>query len=419
MTMTNLKEIKDYLINLYATVNNVDESTVKVVQGSYLPSMLLFLKKDECIVDYIDSDFDDAPLIYDDYAIREKDAEIVGVFTGITAISIHGYTIYSFDNSDRSFSVIDEEAFQYLTNLLRSISTPSKLPEKGIHKADVKENRFTNEYSLEFKEVTEIPSTNISHPVKDLLEKDIEFFFNNVELFSRYNQKPLRKYLLTGEPGTGKTSICYNLANMFSDIPVIFVTDFSSLQEVCKLAAKEDKKVIVVYEDCECTMSRARNNSNVLNFFDGVDRPNIKSGGVIVMTTNHPEQIETRISKRPGRIDRIFHVNNLKDKFAYEVFVTYFKEFMEENKFDYTTDTAVEAIKIISDRMTGAQIKELFNSYVCYMVSNNKKFDLYDVNYCKEQMFEAFNKIDDEDISLDDIEEVMSDSSKQLREVLR
>lgn len=65
-----------------------------------------------------------------------------------------------------------------------------------------------------------------------------------------------------------------------------------------------NRRTIVVFEDCEATLS-SRNNSAILNFLDGIDRPNIENGAVVMMTTNHPERIEARISKRPGRIDKI------------------------------------------------------------------------------------------------------------------
>lgn len=65
-----------------------------------------------------------------------------------------------------------------------------------------------------------------------------------------------------------------------------------------------------------------------------------------------------------------------------------------------TTDTAREAIEIIANGMTGAQIKELFNSYVCYMVSEGKEFNLTDIFDTKVKLFESFNQIDETNNSL-------------------
>lgn len=86
--------------------------------------------------------------------------------------------------------------------------------------------------------------------------------------------------------------------------------------------------------------------------------------------------------------------------YAYDVFNLYFGDFMKENKFDATTDTAREAIEIIANGMTGAQIKELFNSYVCYMVSEGKEFNLTDIFDTKVKLFESFNQIDETNNSL-------------------
>ena len=112
------------------------------------------------------------------------------------------------------------------------------------------------------------------------------------------------------------------------------------------------------------------------------------------MTTNHPERIEARITKRPGRIDKLFFINALEGQSAVDVFNFYFGEFMKENNFDATTQTAKEAIEIIASGMTGAQIKELFNSYVCYMVSEAKDFNLNDVFNTKVELFKSFDDMD-------------------------
>ena len=191
----------------------------------------------------------------------------------------------------------------------------------------------------------------------------------------RFGQKPLRKFLLCGEPGTGKTSICYDIAKEYQkDIPIVFVTDFDSLAKHISECAKVNKRTIVIFEDCEVDFRNSAIDSSILNFLDGIDRPNIQDGAIVIMTTNHPERIEARITKRPGRIDKLFFINALEGQSAVDVFNLYFGEFMKENNFDATTQTAKEAIEIIASGMTGAQIKELFNSYVCYMVSEAKRF---------------------------------------------
>lgn len=296
--------------------------------------------------------------------------------------------------------VYTRDIYNYLceTALKDELEVKSNVPKSGIYRAQAVESRYGT--YMRYKEITDIQSNPAIHQCKEELIKGVGFFFDNVEMFSKFNQKPLRKFLLCGEPGTGKTSICYDVAKKYSgDSPVVFVTDFQSMAMHIQECSRINRRTIVVFEDCEATLS-SRNNSAILNFLDGIDRPNIENGAVVMMTTNHPERIEARISKRPGRIDKIFHINALDGKYAYDVFNLYFGDFMKENKFDATTDTAREAIEIIANGMTGAQIKELFNSYVCYMVSEGKEFNLTDIFDTKVKLFESFNQIDETNNSL-------------------
>src|SRR5262249_23750477 len=54
--------------------------------------------------------------------------------------------------------------------------------------------------------------------------------------------------------------------------------------------------------------------SQILNVLDGVESPNNPHGVLLVATTNYPEIIDERISKRPGRIDRIFYVPPIENE---------------------------------------------------------------------------------------------------------
>ena len=334
--------------------------------------------------------------------IASRDKTVLSEVYGTDELPlIHNYIT----RAEASTKKLEMDENDYKKNLLSGVKAlkdelevKSNVPKSGIYRAQAVESRYGT--YMRYKEITDIQSNPAIHQCKEELIKGVDFFFDNVEMFSKFNQKPLRKFLLCGEPGTGKTSICYDVAKKYSgDSPVVFVTDFQSMAMHIQECSRINRRTIVVFEDCEATLS-SRNNSAILNFLDGIDRPNIENGAVVMMTTNHPERIEARISKRPGRIDKIFHINALDGKYAYDVFNLYFGDFMKENKFDATTDTAREAIEIIANGMTGAQIKELFNSYVCYMVSEGKEFNLTDIFDTKVKLFESFNQIDETNNSL-------------------
>lgn len=341
----------------------------------------------------------------------EKNAKTKSVYQGITAYHIDGFTFFKVrainpqenpGDSDISMYAFTKDMYNTVSKFAyeKDVSRGSIVPKNGIYRAHLVRTMMGS--YMVYDEVTSIQSNPAIHECKDSIIKASDFFFNNISLYSKFNQKPLRKFLLCGEPGTGKTSICFDIAKHFQqELPVIFVTDFDDMEAHIVECAKLNRKTVVVFEDCEASLRMSGANSKILNFLDGIDRPNIKDGAIIVMTTNHPERIEARITKRPGRIDKIFHINALEGKFAYDVFNLYFGDFMKENKFDVSSDTAHEAIEIIANGMTGAQIKELFNSYVCYMVSEGKEFNLTDVFNTKVELFNSFKDVDEQYSSLD------------------
>lgn len=347
----------------------------------------------------------------EDKILQLDKKDLLSIYQGIKAFHIDGKTFFQLkliDNSeieDHNYSVyvFTEDIYNIVAKHAASIDVvkETNVPKNGVYKAYLKKTMFGT--FMQYEEVKDIQSNPAIHQCKEELMKNTEFFFDNIPLFSKFNQKPLRKFLLCGEPGTGKTSICYDVAKKYShEIPVVFVTEFEDMAAHIAACGEINRRTIVIFEDCEASLRFSGGNSKILNFLDGIDRPNIESGAIVMMTTNHPERIEARITKRPGRIDKIFYINALQGAYAYDVFNLYFGEFMKENNFDATTDTAKEAIEIIASGMTGAQIKELFNSYVCYMVSENKKFNLNDIHEVKIELFKAFKDIDSTYSSLDD-----------------
>ena len=153
-----------------------------------------------------------------------------------------------------------------------------------------------------------------AHPSYAVLLEDARHFFGHLEFFTRDGQSGMRKMLLTGPPGTGKTSILMALANELGrDLPVVLASDDEGAVMTCAKAATQQRPCIVMVEEMDMLV---RPSSAALGFLDGTDTPRNPAGTYLIATTNYPRRIDRRILKRPGRIDRVIAVGALRSRAA-------------------------------------------------------------------------------------------------------
>jgi len=156
--------------------------------------------------------------------------------------------------------------------------------------AEVSSVRLNPYGGLVYNKIKRLATFPAIHPELDALKADITFFFTPVSQFTRYNQPGVRKALLVGPPGTGKTSMCMELAREFCTLmPVVFSNDVEACAAHLALAAKQGKPTLTVLEDADSSLDEA--SSEVLNFLDGINQPANIKGSFVLMTTNFPERI--------------------------------------------------------------------------------------------------------------------------------
>ncbi|MFA5067166.1 MAG: AAA family ATPase [Candidatus Izemoplasmatales bacterium] len=237
--------------------------------------------------------------------------------------------------------------------------------------------------NLRYTEKKDLQETPIVHPSTEILTKDIEYYFNNVSLFTRFGMPGVRKSLIVGPPGTGKTSLAIKIAKKFQhEKCIVFSTNISDVAQHLVKCAQSKVSTLVILEDAESTLANA--SSSLLNFLDGVDLPKNLCGSYVIMTTNHPDRIEPRIIQRPGRVDKIIHFGNLTGKYALKCAEIYFESILFSKKNSAKTEVGRQIRKELYscvNNMSGAEIKELAQATAAYSVSEQKKVS---VNLIKE-----------------------------------
>jgi len=276
---------------------------------------------------------------------------------------------------------------QYVTTYTKTVQRP----KLGIYTIKTDGNGDTH-----YNKLKKIQHTPVVHPSVDDVTGDMDNYFVNVKEFTRYGMSGVRKVLLVGPPGTGKSSYAYMIASRHKDVKsIVFADSINSVAQHLKRCCKSGIPTIIIWEDAESTGLRGAG-SDILNFLDGIDQPQTTKGAYIMMTTNFPELIDKRIKKRPGRIDKIFEFGVLKDAHALECANIYFGELFDY-QFPPTTPEAVAHFQALADLvngLSGASIKSLAYSSKLYAAGHKAELTLDLVKTVKEGLDEDLAKVD-------------------------
>ncbi len=157
--------------------------------------------------------------------------------------------------------------------------------------------------------------------LKDDLINDVESFFTRgVEVYTRLKLKPFRKLLLAGVPGTGKTMLCNALAKwcIEREYLVVYISSadqfgstFNKIEHALSVASTSNLPTLIILEELDAYLNK-KEKAVILNVLDGAEAAANEKGTLLISTTNYPESIDERVLKRPGRLDRIFIVPEVK-----------------------------------------------------------------------------------------------------------
>lgn len=163
---------------------------------------------------------------------------------------------------------------------------------------------------------------HLPQEIKQNILEDVDSFFEKgVSIYQRLKINPFRKLLFAGVPGTGKTMLCSALAKWAQSKGyfVVYVSgsnqygaQFWKIHQALEMAASSDAPTIVIVEELDAYLDDD-SKAQLLNVLDGSETPQNQKGTVMIATTNHPEIIDNRVMKRPGRLDRIFIIPELEN----------------------------------------------------------------------------------------------------------
>lgn len=137
---------------------------------------------------------------------------------------------------------------------------------------------------------------------------EIERFWASKALFDKHGMLWKRGVILTGPPGSGKTSTLQQVANKVVKAGGIslYCTDPEVTAEALRVVRRiePDRPIVLLMEDIDAIITR-HGEADLLALLDG----ELQVSNILhIATTNYPEQLDPRFIQRPSRFDDIVEV---------------------------------------------------------------------------------------------------------------
>lgn len=180
------------------------------------------------------------------------------------------------------------------------------------------------------------------------LINDLQRFYDSYDIYHKFGMPYRRGYLLSGPPGTGKTTVIHAIASYFDKaINVISIDDHMDRNYLMSILDRTNQNTIIVIEDIDALYNGRETRSGVSfsDFINIIDGLSSNEGTILFMTTNHVDKIDPAIL-RPGRADRIIKLDYATRAQFLAIYKAYcpdqlhrFSEFLVGLPTDITTAT--------------------------------------------------------------------------------
>ncbi|KAK5704361.1 hypothetical protein LTR97_003379 [Elasticomyces elasticus] len=225
-------------------------------------------------------------------------------------------------------------------------------------------------------ETTSWEDVIVSPDIKDKLNQDVMGFFDNRDLYQRAKVSWKRGIIFHGVPGVGKTlfikTLMKSLAARAPPIPALYAKSLDacagpkwSMQQIFK-KARRTAPCLLVLEDLDSLVGDSTR-SYFLNEVDGLSD---NDGILMIGSTNHLDQLDPAVTKRPSRFDRKYHFQlpTEEERLAY---CYYWRgKFTDTDRIAFPSEIC-PVMSRLTDGFSFAYLKELFVSSLLLLVSSN------------------------------------------------
>ncbi|KAK5140727.1 hypothetical protein LTR04_002870 [Oleoguttula sp. CCFEE 6159] len=220
----------------------------------------------------------------------------------------------------------------------------------------------------------------LEEKMKSAIINDVEGFFNSRATYRKLKVPWKRGIIYYGPPGNGKTisikAMMHSLYKRKEPIPTLYVRTLASFGgpeyalSLIFSRARQTAPCYLVFEDLDSIVSDGVR-SYFLNEVDGLQN---NDGILMVGSTNHLDQLDPGISKRPSRFDRkyYFPIPNLAERVQY---CKYWQHKLSDNKDIEFPDKLCVAIAKITDGFSFAYMQEAFVAALLAIAAGGDKPD--------------------------------------------